>query len=235
MHGKLYPHDLEACAKLTRGQMLVYMALVLHSDQNRRCWPSQSTIAKRTGLSRQTVIRSLRALEADGLITSTHRGGRSVKLYQLRPDGAVPTKSSMADHDVTFGTVDVPSGVYIKANPDVTFGTVDVTFSTVDVPSEVYTNKEQKEHSNYNNTSSSLALGKWNRLADQIRKADIKRTGRGHVGDYRSALIRQMHPLGEGQFAVPSALDDFAEEIRPSIRAVIGRDPSFVLFDGVWK
>lgn len=231
MHGKLYPHDLEACAKLTRGQMLVYMALVLHSDQSRRCWPSQSTIAKRTGLSRQTVIRSLRALEADGLITSTHRGGRSVKLYQLRKS----TDCANVTSDGYIKDSDVPSGVYIKANPDVTFGTVDVTFSTVDVPSEVYTNKEQKEHSNYNNTSSSLALGKWNRLADQIRKAEIQRTGSGHVGDYRSALIRQMHPLGEGQFAVPSALNDFAEEIRPSIRAVIGRDPSFVLFDGMWK
>ena len=192
--------------------MLVFMALVLHSDQNRSCWPSQSTIAKRTGLSRQTVIRSLRALAADGLITSTHRGGRSVKTYQLRK----PMDCANVN----------PEG-YIK-DSDVTFGTVDVTFGTVDVNPEGYTNREQKEQYIFN-TSSSLAL------ADQIRQAEIQRTGSGHVGDYRSALIRQMHPLGDGQFAVPSSLDKFAEEIRPSIRAVIGRDPSFVFFDGVWK
>ena len=147
MHGKIFPHDLQACAKLTRGQMLVYMALMLHSDQNRRCWPSQSTIAEKTGLSRMTVSRALRALEDAGHVRSTHRGGRAVKTYQLQ-NAAVPKDSRMGTHSNAVGTVSVNPECYTKQNPDVTFPKFNVTFSAVDVTSECYTNKEQLEHPN---------------------------------------------------------------------------------------
>ena len=210
--GKLYPHDLQACAKLTRGQMLVYMALVLHSDQNRSCWPSQSTIAKRTGLSRQTVIRSLRALEAAGLVARTHRGGRAVKAYQLRK----PMDCANVN----------PEG-YIK-DSDVTFGTVDVT-------SEGYTNKEQLEQIYILDTSSELALG-WPETAQRIRAEELSRNGSGTMYDSRFILLRSFSPVGmragRTVIRVRQALQAFSEDVRPSVAAVLGHDPVYIYDDG---
>src|SRR5262249_25666727 len=52
---------------------LVLINLADHADQDRKCWPSLRTIAARTELSRDTVIRSMRLLELKGLITVKHR------------------------------------------------------------------------------------------------------------------------------------------------------------------
>lgn len=223
MHGKIYPHDLQACAKLTRGQMLVYMALVLHSDQNRRCWPSQSTIAEKTGLSRMTVSRALRALEDAGHVRSTHRGGRSVKTYQLQ-NSTVPKESTLGTHNKPVGTVSVTSECYTTQNPDVTFPKFNVTFEPVDVTPRRYTNKEQKEHI-INYTRYSLALGRnWPMVAAAI-------AGKGNSAKAR--LLEQFDPIGESDgrmvFQIPAVLDDLAEDMRPIMADYLKCDPIFVI------
>jgi hypothetical protein len=71
------------CAK-----KMVLVALADMSDQNGECWPSQSTLAKRCGLARETVNREIKALAKLGLIESTPRlhdtGAARSSLYKLR-------------------------------------------------------------------------------------------------------------------------------------------------------
>src|SRR5262249_39642000 len=57
---------------------LVLVSLADHADADGKCWPSHRTTAARTELSRDTVIRSIRLLESEGLIRIVHRrDGRS--------------------------------------------------------------------------------------------------------------------------------------------------------------
>lgn len=51
----------------------VLLALANYVDQDWRCWPSQRTLAKDTGLGERSVREHLRVLEADGYITRDHR------------------------------------------------------------------------------------------------------------------------------------------------------------------
>lgn len=47
----------------------VYVVLSRHADAEGKCWPTHATIAKKSGLSRATVIRTLASLQASELIT----------------------------------------------------------------------------------------------------------------------------------------------------------------------
>ena len=65
----------------------VYACLVDHCGHEVACWPSQSTIAGETGLSRRSVRRARAALEAGGMIGVTRRvepdGGFDTNVYHL--------------------------------------------------------------------------------------------------------------------------------------------------------
>jgi len=52
---------------------LVLINLSDHANHDRKCWPSLRTIAARTELSADTVIRSIQLLKSKGLITVVHR------------------------------------------------------------------------------------------------------------------------------------------------------------------
>lgn len=66
---------------------MVLLALADHSDMDRLCWPSQNFLARRCGLTRQTVNRMLTELERDGWISIIPRkhatGGDRSSLYRL--------------------------------------------------------------------------------------------------------------------------------------------------------
>src|SRR5262249_34741264 len=65
---------------------LVLVTLADHADADGKCWPSLRTIAARTELSRDTVVRSIRLLESNGFIRVVHRhNGRSAtsNMYYL--------------------------------------------------------------------------------------------------------------------------------------------------------
>jgi len=56
--------------------LLVQLALADHADdQTRSCWPSLSSLAKKTRTSRDTVRRALRELEGLGEVEVPVRGG----------------------------------------------------------------------------------------------------------------------------------------------------------------
>lgn len=52
---------------------LVYVVLSSHVSRRNRAWPSHRTIGTVSGLSKSTVIRALRELEALGVIVKRHR------------------------------------------------------------------------------------------------------------------------------------------------------------------
>lgn len=65
-------------AKVSPSAKLVLIALSSrHNQETGRCDPSVETIASDTGLSDRAVIYSLRQLEAEKLITTTHRSVRT--------------------------------------------------------------------------------------------------------------------------------------------------------------
>ena len=54
----------------------VFGQLIDRLDGDFRCWPAQSTLAEETGVSRQTAIKSLQAIERKGWMTMHPKKGR---------------------------------------------------------------------------------------------------------------------------------------------------------------
>ena len=57
-----YAHYLDTCA------CMVYITLCRFSDKEQKCWPSQSLIAKRLGISRRTVVDKIKLLQSHNMI-----------------------------------------------------------------------------------------------------------------------------------------------------------------------
>lgn len=60
----------------------VYVALCRYANQDSECWPSHTTIAKGTGMSRRQVIREINKLESLGVI-AVERSKHSANVYIL--------------------------------------------------------------------------------------------------------------------------------------------------------
>ena len=59
---------------LPANEKLVLILLADHADdETGRCWPSQNYIAKRSGLTRETINRTIKRLSGKGLIRIHHR------------------------------------------------------------------------------------------------------------------------------------------------------------------
>lgn len=63
------------------GPLAVYLALLRHTGDDGRCWPSKEVLAKETKLSKDRIRTSLRHLEKIGLIRSKVRKDRSSMYY----------------------------------------------------------------------------------------------------------------------------------------------------------
>lgn len=64
------------------GKKLVALALADNANDEGECYPSLSTIARKTDLDERTVRRAIRSLEEDGLLQTRTRSGRSC-VYRL--------------------------------------------------------------------------------------------------------------------------------------------------------
>lgn len=71
-------------ADLTRNELKVALALLLHADGEGVCWPSAETIAEHSGLSRSSVFAALKGLKGKGWVTSSGSKRR------LAPPGGSP-------------------------------------------------------------------------------------------------------------------------------------------------
>ena len=73
-------------------EKLLLILIASHANDEGECFPSQTTLAYRSGLSRRTVLRSLAELEERGVITRRQRrrpdGSRSSDTIRLNVHGA---------------------------------------------------------------------------------------------------------------------------------------------------
>lgn len=58
---------------MTSTELLVLLALADHADQDGICWPSQNRLSERCKMTRQTINRLLKGLEAKKLIRAERR------------------------------------------------------------------------------------------------------------------------------------------------------------------
>ena len=69
---------------------LVLVSLADQANSDGRCWPGYGFISKRTGLHRNTVIKSIKQLGENGFLTKAHREGNGCSksnMYTLHLDG----------------------------------------------------------------------------------------------------------------------------------------------------
>lgn len=77
-------------SELRSTERLVALVLSTHMDRHgASCYPSLTTIARESGVSRRTVLRALAALELAGLLSVMHRQGTVSKYFAQRPDDAL--------------------------------------------------------------------------------------------------------------------------------------------------
>lgn len=62
---------------------LALVHLLSYAWQDDECWPGQTALAERMGLSKPTVIKALAELEAAGLVESRRRGHGQTNVYRL--------------------------------------------------------------------------------------------------------------------------------------------------------
>ncbi len=69
--------------------LAVYMALARYADRHGDCYPSLRTLSRKLGVSRPTVVKTLKKLEECGLISitprATARGDFTSNMYALLP------------------------------------------------------------------------------------------------------------------------------------------------------
>lgn len=92
----------------------VYGVLALHvNGQTGECWPSQTVIGARIGISRERVIKALRRLERAGFVEVTHQEDRGMKRSNLyRLPHQIHANVQMSQIPTTLsqnGTADVPN------------------------------------------------------------------------------------------------------------------------------
>jgi DNA-binding transcriptional ArsR family regulator len=87
-------------------EKLMLILIASHANDEGECFPSQTTLAYRSGLSRRTVLRSLAELEERGIITRRQRrrpdGSRSSDTIRLNVHGA-PVRPPLAGGNLTDG------------------------------------------------------------------------------------------------------------------------------------
>ena len=85
-------------------EKLMLILIASHANDEGECFPSQTTLAYRSGLSRRTVLRSLAELEERGIITRRQRrrpdGSRSSDTIRLNVHGA-PVRPPLAAGNLT--------------------------------------------------------------------------------------------------------------------------------------
>lgn len=82
---------------------MVMVKLADHANDDGVCWPSQTTIAARTGLSRQTVNKVINELERRGMLRKVQQKTRRGCVYQLQFEADIKeTVPQRSQEDVKY-------------------------------------------------------------------------------------------------------------------------------------
>jgi len=87
---------------LSPTEKLVLVGLMLYSDINGSCWPSFSSLAKLTGLTRRGVINAINRLEQKQIISRKQRGTKTnIYLFNthfIKSSGSEPDSPALVNH-----------------------------------------------------------------------------------------------------------------------------------------
>jgi hypothetical protein len=76
---------------------LLYVALANRCNDRSECWPGIARLRKDTGISERRIVRLLRQLERNGLLTiRPPRPGRKANTYRLTPPCPAPSDATAA-------------------------------------------------------------------------------------------------------------------------------------------
>lgn len=106
----------ETSAKANVKLVLLCLANFANDDDD-TAWPSLSTIGKKTGLSRSTIIECLDKLESENLITRDKGGpkGRTTTRYRLRSGNQTSSEIKLVRKSAKSSS---KSGPEVVRNPD---------------------------------------------------------------------------------------------------------------------
>ncbi|MCK5600472.1 helix-turn-helix domain-containing protein [Candidatus Pacearchaeota archaeon] len=68
------PQDLAARKDLKASDKILFAVILDYQGNNADCWPGMTTLTRKTGLAKQTVIRSVKRLEKKGVLAVDRRG-----------------------------------------------------------------------------------------------------------------------------------------------------------------
>ncbi|MBN1341508.1 MAG: helix-turn-helix domain-containing protein [Phycisphaerae bacterium] len=99
-------------SKLSAADLRVLVALSLHVNGQWKCWPAVATLSDLTGLPPRSVIRSLRRMEALGILSTVRGGGRKAgtlegqsSQYTFTPNPDLAVSVSNTDRAVSVDEV----------------------------------------------------------------------------------------------------------------------------------
>jgi len=78
-----------AASRLPAVERRALVAIAMHLGADGTCFPSLATLGKEAALSKSALCRALGSLEARGIITRRHGGGRAATTYALDCDAAL--------------------------------------------------------------------------------------------------------------------------------------------------
>ncbi len=158
--------------ELKSASVVVYCVLLSYADFNTgRCFPGIQTICDFSGLSRQTVITSIKELEDWGLVQVTRRLG-SHNLYQLQywwgseatsTKNLTTTKHLSSNKNLTGGVKNLDGG-----------GQLFSTLTTTNNKSHINRANVVQRTESENSSASSHAEKEAKKLVYQLRIADIQ-------------------------------------------------------------
>ena len=90
------PHRVLSSKRLEPSDKLVYMAILDHLGKNKVAWPSQTTLARETGLSERSVRYSVKRLMKAGLIYFDDPHGRNNRYILIEPGHIFDTPAKLA-------------------------------------------------------------------------------------------------------------------------------------------
>lgn len=87
------PYEIEELMTLCghRDAVIVYVMLCLHCRNTDNCWPSNATIAKKTGMSDRQVRKMLKVLVESRVISITYRHGTNIYTLHGRAELCSPS------------------------------------------------------------------------------------------------------------------------------------------------
>jgi hypothetical protein len=98
MSYKLVKHVVDEIRDITPTEKLVMLVVASHrNEETGRCFPSQSLVAEKSGLTDRTVRRSLTSLEEKGLISRAKQTGKSDEIFfPTTPDTETATPDTVS-------------------------------------------------------------------------------------------------------------------------------------------